>query len=61
MSNKTVNEQIETSKAQFRALSASRRNALARKAQQYISDKPGCADNSGFWRSLSPRQVLAAR
>lgn len=47
----------EQSKADFRALSKSRRSALAREARQFIRQRPADADNSRYWRCLSARQV----
>ena len=58
---KTVSEQIDTLRAQFLALSNSRKNALRRDARKFIERNPGCADHSNFWRGLSARHVLATR
>jgi hypothetical protein len=57
---KTINEHLDTVTAKFRALSVSRRSALARKARAFIAQNPGSADHSTFWRGLSARQVIAA-
>ena len=56
----TINQHIDSVQAQFRGLSASRRSTLVRQAREYIAKNPACADNNGFWRALSARQVLAA-
>ena len=56
---KTVSEHNDTIRAQFLALSNSRRNALRRDARKFIDSNPGCADHSTFWRGLSARHILA--
>ena len=58
---KTVSEHIDTLRAQFLALSDSRKNALRREARLFINRNPGCADHSTFWRGLSARHILATR
>ncbi len=58
--SKTIQEQINNLKAQFRMLSASRRAAVRRDACAFIARCPHMADASSFWRGLSARQVLAA-
>lgn len=58
---KTVTEHIDTFRAQFSALSTSRKNTLRREARQFIDRNPGCADNNGFWKGLSARHILATR
>ena len=58
---KTVSEQIDTLRAEFSALSNSRKNALRREARKFIDCNPGCADHSTFWRGLSARHILATR
>ena len=47
----------EQSKADFRALSKSRRTVIAREARQFIRLTPGSADNSRYYGCLSARQV----
>ena len=60
MSNITIGEHIDNLTAEFRKLARSTRKAHARKARVFIAENPGCADNAGFWRGLSARQVVAA-
>lgn len=56
----TINEHIQSLTAEFAKLSASRQSALKRQAIAHIAAKPASADNNGFWRGLSARQVIAA-
>ena len=57
----TIAEHIDTLRAQFLALSDSRKNTLRREARKFIERNPGCADHSAFWRGLSARHILATR
>jgi hypothetical protein len=61
----TVQEYLDTVRAKFLKLSASRRSTLVREARQFIHRNPGSADHSNFWRAskdaesgLSARQVI---